>query len=71
MFFSRKVRDVLVFVPLHVFVVYRNILALLIVNYSRVYKARPTGPILSVFFALIVQSELKSVHPGFPVAFIF
>jgi len=30
-----------------------------------------TGPILSVFFALIVHSELKSVHPGFPVAFIF
>ena len=29
------------------------------------------GPILSVFPALIVQSELKSVHPGFPVAFIF
>jgi len=22
-------------------------------------------------FALIVHSELKSVHPGFPVAFIF
>ena len=30
-----------------------------------------TGPILSVFPALIVHSELKSVHPGFPVAFIF
>jgi len=30
-----------------------------------------SGPILSVFFALIVHSELKSVHPGFPVAFIF
>jgi len=30
-----------------------------------------TGPILSVFFALIAHSELKSVHPGFPVAFIF
>jgi len=29
------------------------------------------GPILSVFFALIVHSKLKSVHPGFPVAFIF
>ena len=29
------------------------------------------GPILSVFFAPIVYSELKSVHPGFPVAFIF
>jgi len=29
------------------------------------------APILSVFFALIVHSELKSVHPGFPVAFIF
>ena len=28
------------------------------------------GPILSVFPALIVHSELKSVHPGFPVAFI-
>ena len=27
--------------------------------------------ILSVFPALIVHSELKSVHPGFPVAFIF
>jgi len=32
---------------------------------------RPAGPILSVFPALIVHSELKSVHPGFPVAFIF
>ena len=30
-----------------------------------------TGRILSVFFALIVHSELKSVNPGFPVAFIF
>jgi len=29
------------------------------------------GPILSVFPALIVHSELKSVHPGFPVVFIF
>ena len=28
-------------------------------------------PILSVFPALIVHSELKSVHPGFLVAFIF
>jgi len=28
-------------------------------------------PILTVFPALIVHSELKSVHPGFPVAFIF
>jgi len=28
-------------------------------------------PILSVFPALIVHSELKSVHPGYPVAFIF
>jgi len=28
-------------------------------------------PILSVFRALIVHSELKSVHAGFPVAFIF
>jgi len=26
---------------------------------------------LRVFPALIVHSELKSVHPGFPVAFIF
>ena len=33
-----------------------------------VYSA---APILSVLPALIVQSELKSVHPGFPVAFIF
>jgi len=32
---------------------------------------REAGPILSVFSALIVHSELKSVHPGFPVAFIF
>ena len=32
---------------------------------------KQSGPILSVFFALIVHSELKSVHPGFPVAFIF
>ena len=30
-----------------------------------------SGPILSVFPALIVHSEFKSVHPGFPVAFIF
>jgi len=30
-----------------------------------------SGPILSVFFVLIVHSELKCVHPGFPVAFIF
>ena len=29
------------------------------------------GPILSVFPALFVHSELKSVHPGLPVAFIF
>ena len=29
------------------------------------------GPILSVFPALIVHSELNSVDPGFPVAFIF
>jgi len=29
------------------------------------------GPILTVFPALIVHYELKSVHPGFPVAFIF
>jgi len=29
------------------------------------------APILSVFAALIVHSELRSVHPGFPVAFIF
>ena len=34
-------------------------------------RAPPPGPILSVFPALIVHSELKSVHPGFPVAFIF
>jgi len=33
--------------------------------------ANNAGPILSVFPALIVHSELKSVHPGFPVAFIF
>jgi len=35
--------DVLVCVPLHVFVKYQNILASLIVNYSRVCKARPTA----------------------------
>jgi len=29
------------------------------------------APILSVLPALIVHSKLKSVHPGFPVAFIF
>jgi len=34
------------------------------------YSVTP-APILSVFPALIVHSELKSVHPGFPVAFIF
>ena len=32
---------------------------------------RRAGPILSVFPALIVHSKLKSVHPGFLVAFIF
>ena len=37
----------------------------------RVLKQNIAGPILSVFFALIVHSELKSVHPGFPLAFIF
>jgi len=44
MFFFVKY-DVLVFVPLHVFVVYRNISASPIVNCSRVglYKARPTA----------------------------
>jgi len=42
-FFFLEKYDVLVFVPLHVFVMYRNILALLIVNCSRVYKARPTA----------------------------
>ena len=31
----------------------------------------PSAPILSVFPALTVHPELKSVHPGFPVAFIF
>ena len=31
----------------------------------------PPGPILSVFSVLIVHSKLKSVHPGFPLAFIF
>jgi len=35
--------DVLVFVPLNVLVMYRNVLASLIVNCSRVYKARPTA----------------------------
>jgi len=34
-------------------------------------KTNLAGPILSVFFALIVHSELKSVHPRFPVAFNF
>jgi len=34
-------------------------------------RTRVSAPILSVFSALIVHSELKSVHPGFPVAFIF
>ena len=28
-----------------------------------------TGPILSVFPALIVHSELKSVHPGFTIRY--
>ena len=35
------------------------------------YLVSLAGPILSVFPALIVHSELKSVHPRFPVAFIF
>jgi len=38
---------------------------------TSVVQFRLPGPILSVFPALIVHSELKSVHPGFPVAFIF
>jgi len=42
---------------------------------GKIYRLRTRhvipGPILSVFPALIVHSELKSVHPGFPVAFIF
>ena len=38
---------------------------------SRTVVDLEAGPILSVFPALIVHSELKSVHPGFPVAFIF
>jgi len=38
---------------------------------KRVHYAFDTGPILSVFPALIVHTELKRVHPGFPVAFIF
>ena len=38
---------------------------------SKLLQCYAAGPILSVFFALIVHSELKSVHPGFPVAFIF
>jgi len=38
---------------------------------SRITQNVMTGPILSVFPALIVHSDLKSVHPGFPVAFIF
>jgi len=37
----------------------------------RIVRAHEPGPILSVFPALIVHTELKSVHPGFPVAFIF
>ena len=40
-------------------------------NTNNVRETSYTGPILSVFPALIVHSELKSVHPGFPVAFIF
>ena len=35
----------------------------LLVTISRAYSKR--------VLALIVHSELKSVHPGFPVAFIF
>ena len=38
---------------------------------SVIKRYKRPGPILSVFSALIVHSELKSVHPGFPVAFIF
>ena len=45
MFFVKY--DVLVFVPLQVYVMYRNILASLIVNCSRVYKARPTACLTS------------------------
>ena len=39
-----------------------------IISFKLLYG--PTAPILSVFPALIVHSELKSVHPGFPVAFM-
>ena len=39
---------------------------------TRLAVQRKAVPILSVFPTLIVHSELKkSVHPGFPVAFIF
>ena len=38
---------------------------------GRAHSDYAAAPILSVFPALIVHSELKSVHPGFPVAFIF
>ena len=41
-------------------------------DFAKAFATVPhTGPILSVFPALFVHSELKSVHPGFPVAFIF
>jgi len=40
-------------------------------NPDRSLSLAIAGPILSVFPALIVHSEFKSVHPGFPVAFIF
>jgi len=38
---------------------------------EQTHTAGVSAPILSVFPALIVHSELKSMHPGFPVAFIF
>jgi len=41
------------------------------VFFSDIFLNLTAVPILSVFPALIVHSELKSVHPGFPVAFIF
>jgi len=58
-------------------IIYKEMTELLNVTFSNLktqnFNAFPgvTVPILSVFPALIVHSELKSVHPEFPVAFIF
>jgi len=70
-FFSVKY-DVLVFVPLHVYVMYRIILASLIVNCSRVYKARPIACL--AYFHLrrtSVVCVLEDIVTSFPYVIVY